>query len=119
VQLKSIYIFGESCRSCYTEHNKISSAIFGFFCDLLWILQVPAKTHKGVRNLFARRTLERLNCSQLCPYLAHMPLEKTDQVIGSSGMGAAEEAEFLRGACRRGPRKGEWVTGVAYDRLVT
>jgi hypothetical protein len=69
------------------------------------------KHTRGVRNLFARRTLERLNCSQLCPYLAHMPLEKTDQVIGSSGMGAAEEAEFLRGACQRGPRKESGLQG--------
>jgi hypothetical protein len=50
LQLKSIYIFGESCSSCYTEHNKIGFAIFGFFWDLLWILQGSAKIQKGVRN---------------------------------------------------------------------
>jgi hypothetical protein len=43
----------ESCSSSYTEHNKIGFAIFGFFRDLLWILQVAAETLKGVRNVFA------------------------------------------------------------------
>jgi hypothetical protein len=43
----------ESCSSSYTEHNKIGFEIFGFFCDLLWILQVAAETLKGVRNVFA------------------------------------------------------------------
>jgi hypothetical protein len=46
-------MFGESCSSSYTEHNKIGFAIFGFFCDLLWILQVAAETLKRVRNVFA------------------------------------------------------------------
>jgi hypothetical protein len=43
----------ESYSSSYTEHNKIGFAIFGFFCDLLWILQVATETLKGVRNVFA------------------------------------------------------------------
>jgi hypothetical protein len=33
LKLKSIYIFGESCSSCYTEHSKIGFSIFGFFYD--------------------------------------------------------------------------------------
>jgi hypothetical protein len=31
LKLKSIYTFGESCSSYYTEHRKIGFAIFGFF----------------------------------------------------------------------------------------
>jgi hypothetical protein len=42
----------ESCSSSYTKHNKIGFAIFGFFCDLIWILQDPARTLKGVRITF-------------------------------------------------------------------
>jgi hypothetical protein len=43
----------ESCSFSYTEHKKIGIAIFVFFCDLFWILQVAAETLKGVRNVFA------------------------------------------------------------------
>jgi hypothetical protein len=46
-------MFRESFSSSHKEHNKIGFAIFGFFCDLLWILQVAAKTLKGIRNVFA------------------------------------------------------------------
>jgi hypothetical protein len=42
-------MFGESYSSGYTEHNKITFAIFGFFYDLLWILQGAAEIHKRVR----------------------------------------------------------------------
>jgi hypothetical protein len=40
------------CRFSHTEHNKIGFAIFGFFYDLIWILQVAAKTHKRGRTNF-------------------------------------------------------------------
>jgi hypothetical protein len=43
----------ESCSSSYTEHNKIVIAIFGVFCDWLWILQVASETLKAVRNISA------------------------------------------------------------------
>jgi hypothetical protein len=44
-----MYIFGESCSSCYTEHRKIEFAIFGVFYDLKSILQVSAEIHKRIR----------------------------------------------------------------------
>jgi hypothetical protein len=53
-------MFGESCSSWYTEHNKIGLAIFGFFYGLLWILQVAVKAHKRGRSFFANRTLESI-----------------------------------------------------------
>jgi hypothetical protein len=37
------------CRSIHIEHNKISFAIFQFFYDFIWNLQVTAQTHKGGR----------------------------------------------------------------------
>jgi hypothetical protein len=46
------YMLRESCSSSYTEHNKIGFAIFGFFCDLLWILQGAAETHQRVKKRF-------------------------------------------------------------------
>jgi hypothetical protein len=41
----------KSCRSSHADHNKIGFAFFEFFCDLLWNLQDPAKTLKGVRSI--------------------------------------------------------------------
>jgi hypothetical protein len=54
-------MFGESCSSCYTEHNKIGIAMFGFFYDFISILQAAAKTHQRGKNLLALRSLELLN----------------------------------------------------------
>jgi hypothetical protein len=50
----------ESCSFGHTGHNKIGFAIFGFFYDFIGILQVAAKTHKEVKNHFARGSLESL-----------------------------------------------------------
>jgi hypothetical protein len=89
-------MFGESCSSCYTKHNKIGFAIFGFFCDLLWILQVPAKTHKGVRNLFARRPLDSFPPSQIYPWIAQNTLEVSGALqCGPRAMGAARSGGIL------------------------
>jgi hypothetical protein len=54
-----VYTSLEKVVSCYTEQNKIEFAISGFFCDLLWILQGAAKTHKEWKIHFARGSLER------------------------------------------------------------
>jgi hypothetical protein len=54
-------MFGGSCSSSYTEHNKIWFAIFGFFYDFISILQVAAKTHQRGKNLLVLRPLELLN----------------------------------------------------------
>jgi hypothetical protein len=83
INLKSIYMLWKSCSSSYTEHNKIRFAIFGFFCDLLWILQVAGKTLKRVRNLFASRPLDSFPPSQIYPRIAQNTLE----VSGASQCG--------------------------------
>jgi hypothetical protein len=49
---KGIYIFGESCSSYYTEHNKIEFAIFGFFYDFILNLQVAVETQQRWRIIF-------------------------------------------------------------------
>jgi hypothetical protein len=101
--LKSIYIFGKSCSSCYTEHNKIEFAIFGFFCDLLWILQGAAETLKRGRNLFASRPLERSKVSQPYPWVASRPLEVPGTLqCGPWAKGAARSPGIRR------PRRRSW-----------
>jgi hypothetical protein len=67
----------ESCSFSYKEDNKIRFAIFRFFCDLLWILQVAAETHKRGKIYFANRPLERIRDSQIYPWFAQTTLERT------------------------------------------
>jgi hypothetical protein len=50
---------------------------FEFFCDLLWILQGAAKTHKRGKIHFANRPLERIRGSQIYPWFAQTTLERT------------------------------------------
>jgi hypothetical protein len=61
LKLQSIYIFGESCSSCYTEHHKIEFAIVGFFCDFILNLHVASIKDKGGKNHFAQAPLEVSN----------------------------------------------------------
>jgi hypothetical protein len=44
--------FFRSCSSSHIEHNKISFAIFGFFYDFIWILQVTGSKGKTWRIYF-------------------------------------------------------------------
>jgi hypothetical protein len=92
-----MYIFGESCSSCYTEHKKIIFAIFGFFCDFIRILQVAAKSTQRVRNLFACKPLDSCPPSQIYPQIAQNTLEDS---------GASQCGPRAKG--RRGrPKSGE------------
>jgi hypothetical protein len=50
-----------NCKSSHTEHNKIGFAIFGFFYELIWNLQVTGSLHKTGKNLIALSPLELLN----------------------------------------------------------
>jgi hypothetical protein len=107
LELKSIYKFCKSGSSSHTEHIKIRFSIFGFFYDFILILQGSARTLKRVKNHFAKRPLESLEGSQICPQFAHRPFERIlTKQLGSQAWGAAEEAEFRRGARRRGLGKG-------------
>jgi hypothetical protein len=49
LELKSIYILCKNCSSFNKEHNKIGSAIFGFFYDLIMNLQVTGHRGKNTR----------------------------------------------------------------------
>jgi hypothetical protein len=60
-------MFGGSCSSSYTEHNKVEFAFFLFFYDFISNLQDTAQTLKGVKNPFACRPLLTFNNSQMCP----------------------------------------------------
>jgi hypothetical protein len=71
--LKSIYILGESCSSCYAENNKIELAIFGFFNNFILNLQVPAEIHKGGRIISRRNPWNFLSLTRLPSTLAARP----------------------------------------------
>jgi hypothetical protein len=61
----------KSCRSCHTEHNKIQFALFGYFCDFKWILQVTAKAHQRGR-IFLALGPWNYSTSQLYPRLQQL-----------------------------------------------
>jgi hypothetical protein len=84
-------MFRKSCSSSHTEHNKNGFAILGFFYDFINILQVAAKTHKEVKNHFARGSLESFKRSQICPSFAPNTLEK---------LGALQCSPWATGAAR-------------------
>jgi hypothetical protein len=88
LELKSIYKFCKSGSSSHTEHIKIRFAIFGFFYDFILILQGSARTLKRVKNHFAKRPLESLEGSQICPQFAHRPFERIlTKQLGSQAWG--------------------------------
>jgi hypothetical protein len=96
-------MFRESCSFGYTELNKIGFAIFGVFCDFLWILQGATETLKRGRNLFASRPLERSKVSQPYPWFASTPLEVPGTLqYGPWDQGAARLAKIRR------PRRQSW-----------
>jgi hypothetical protein len=88
LELKSIYMLCESCSSSHTDHSKIGFAIFELFCDFIWILQVAAKTLKGVKKHFCEQAPGKIELFAVMPVVcAQAPGQKTDQAIGSSDMG--------------------------------
>jgi hypothetical protein len=82
-----MYIFGESCSSCYTEHRKIEFAIFGFFYDFILNLQVAAKTHQRGRIFLALGSLELFNITTLPSILAARPPNPKNPHRGTLGGG--------------------------------
>jgi hypothetical protein len=90
--------FVEFVGFCHTEHKKIGFAIFGFFYDFIWILQVAGKTQRKGKNHFASGLLERSGGSQLCPRFAQNFLEVSGALqCGPWAKGAARPAGFWRG----------------------
>jgi hypothetical protein len=60
LKLKSIYKHCKSCSSSHTEHSKIGFAIFWFFYDLIWVLQVTGPKGEKLQNLLLLWPLESL-----------------------------------------------------------
>jgi hypothetical protein len=97
----------KSCRSSHIEHNKIGFAIFGFFYDFIWNLQVTAKTHQRVKNHFTKRPLEVSNLHRSTLGLRTDPWEEPrPRNVVLRGLGAARPVGFRQGARRRGSGKG-------------
>jgi hypothetical protein len=67
LKLKSIYKFRKSCSSSHIEHNKIGFAIFGFFYDLIWILQFAGPRGKEHKNLIVEWPLKRFESLHKSP----------------------------------------------------
>jgi hypothetical protein len=59
----------KSGSSTYKENNKIGFAIFGFFCELIWNLQVTGSIHKTEKNLLALSPLGTFELSQKGPWI--------------------------------------------------
>jgi hypothetical protein len=91
LKLKSRYKFCESGNSSHTKHSKIGFAIFGFFCDFIWILQVAAKTLKGVKKPFCEQApgkIEKLTVMLLvCANVALGTLQCGPRAWGWHGQG--------------------------------
>jgi hypothetical protein len=86
--LKSIYIFGESCSSCYTEHKKIGFAIFGFFLRIdMDFTSFSQNTSKGKESFCEGVPGKTKQFTDLPLVCAKAPGNKTHPAIGSTGTG--------------------------------
>jgi hypothetical protein len=94
LKLKSIYMLCRKCSSSDTEHNKIGLAFFGFFCNLICILQLAAETQQRVKKHFARRPLELLNLTELSSvFNTQVPTNTKMQHRGPDGVGELAASE--------------------------
>jgi hypothetical protein len=103
-KLKSIYIFGQSCSSCHTEHRKIRFAIFGFFCDFQSILQGAGLIYKTRKNFFALGTLKLLKSLQIYPRFIPLGPDGGNRLAGGEvGLGHANNqgGSSIRLTCDR------------------
>jgi hypothetical protein len=73
---------------------KLDLHFSGFFYDFMCILQVDAKTHKEVKNHFARGSLESFKRSQICPSFALNTLETLGALQCSPWATKAARPEF-------------------------
>jgi hypothetical protein len=115
LELKSIYILSRNCSSSYTEHNKIGFKIFGFFYDVIWTLQVAAKTLNAVKKPFCEQAPGKIEMFIVMPLVCAQALgKKTDHWVLRHGGGGI----LARCSPERAGEEEERVIGVAYDRLV-
>jgi hypothetical protein len=92
------------CSYSHTEHNKIGFAIFGFFYELIWNLQVTGPINKTGMNLIALSSLGLL-------YLHKYALTFNTKAPGENSPSqlyppTAEQARRRRGRARG--RKQAW-----------
>jgi hypothetical protein len=105
-------MFCRSCSSSYTEHNKIGFARFGFFCELIWILQVAAKDTQRGKKPFCGQAPGKIELFIVMPLIcAKAPRINWDLAMWPSGLGG--------GAARENPSDlvSELGRGVAGDAL--
>jgi hypothetical protein len=76
-KLKSIYMLWGSCSFSQTEYNKVGFAIFGFFCELIWNLQVTGSNNKIGKNLLALSPWDFWTFTSMPSHLTRRPLGKT------------------------------------------
>jgi hypothetical protein len=94
------------CSSSHTEHNKTRFAIFGFFCDLICILQVAAETQQGVRIILRRNPWNFLSLTKLPLPLAHRTLQKRKRCTGApAAQGSSPPARDRRSWPSSGTRR--------------
>jgi hypothetical protein len=63
-------MFCRSCSSNYTENNKIGFACFGFFCELIWILQVAAKNTQRGKKPFCGQAPGKIELFTVMPLVS-------------------------------------------------
>jgi hypothetical protein len=98
LKLKSIYMLCGSCSSSHTENNKIGFAIFGFFCELIWSLQVTGRINKTGKNLIALSPLGILSLHKYAlAFNAQAPGKNSPSQLYPP---AAEQARRRRGRAR-------------------
>jgi hypothetical protein len=97
--------YNKSCSIFHHESSKICFLIFRIFYEFLRILQVSAQGSSLLKIQFAPKPLEKLNASQIYPWITVSTLERvgTKQFV-PWGRRAAGSPEFRR--LRRRARAG-------------
>jgi hypothetical protein len=97
-----------SCSSSHKEHKKIGFAIFGFFCDLIWILQVAAnKTQRG-KKPFCEQAPGKIELFTVMPLVCDKaPGITWDLQCGPWTKGTARPVGIRRARWRSWP--GKWL----------
>jgi hypothetical protein len=105
-------MFCRSCSSSYTENNKIGFAFFGFFCELIWILQVAAKNTQRGKKPFCGMAPGKIELFTVMPLVCAKPPGITwDLAMWPSGLGGGPARE------NPGDLAGELCRGVDGDAL--
>jgi hypothetical protein len=89
----------KSCSILHNKSNKICFEIFRIFYEFLRILQVSAQGSSLLKIQFAPKPLEKLNASQIYPWITVSTLERIGtKQFGPWGRRVAGSPEFRRRA---------------------